>query len=376
MRMLVIGAGAVGRGFVAPLLAAHGVGVDFVDTNLALLAALSARKSYLTAVAGPRGYELTRVICVRALSPEALTDVGRYDAVFVSTGPRQFLACAPLLREARAVFVLENLRAAAELLRAAASNARIWFGIPDVVVSSTAPPTLLARDPLCLVAEPGDLILEQGCEPLGLERGVIWADASEFEQHWAAKFFIHNASHAVAAFLGSLAGHRLVHEAMADPRIDALVERTIRSITRAVVAQGLADARFAASYMERELQRFRNPLLYDPISRVARDPLRKLGPRDRLMQALELVITAGEDAYPIVTGIAAGLLCHAQAEGHPLRGARRYEITLRNVCGLSDGTLIRAILDCADDLERDANDRPRASIRAGRNLRCADRCSR
>ena len=107
MKMLVIGAGAVGRGFVAPLLAAHGAAVDFVDTNPALLAALSARKSYLTAVAGPRGHVLTRVRYGKASAPEALTDVGQYDALFVSTGARQFLTCAPLLREARAAFVLD-----------------------------------------------------------------------------------------------------------------------------------------------------------------------------------------------------------------------------------------------------------------------------
>ena len=360
MKMLVIGAGAVGRGFVAPLLAAHSVAVDFVDTNPALLAAFSRRKSYLTAVAGPRGHVLTRVRYGRASSPEALTDVGQYDALFISTGPRQFLTCAPLLREARAVFVLENLRTAAVQLRAATGNARIWFGIPDVIVSSTAPPGLLARDPLCLVAEPGDLILEQGSDPLGLDTSVIWANPSELERHWACKLFIHNASHAVAAFLGTLAGHRLIHEAIIDPRIGAVVDNAIRSVTHAVIAHGMADEPFATSYMERELQRFRNPLLHDPISRVARDPLRKLGADDRLMQALKLVIAAGQDAYSIMTGIAAGLLCHAQTEGRPFGAGRRDEITLRKICGLSDGSLIRAILDCAEYLQRDF----RAPVRA------------
>jgi mannitol-1-phosphate 5-dehydrogenase len=113
--------------------------------------------------------------------------------------------------------------------------------------------------------------------------------------------------------------------------------------------------------MERELQRFRNPLLHDPISRVARDPLRKLGAEDRLMQALRLIIAAGQDAYPIMTGIAAGLLCHAQTEGRPFGGARHHEITLRKTCGLSDEGLIRAILDCAEHLQRDFRTPVRAS---------------
>jgi hypothetical protein len=212
---------------------------------------------------------------------------------------------------------------------------------------------LLAHDPLCLVAEPGDLILEQGCEPLGVDTGGVWADPSELERRWACKFFIHNASHAVVAFLGTLTGHRLVHEAMADARICALVKSAIRSITHAVIARGLAYGPLATSYMERELRRFRNPLLCDPISRVARDPLRKLGANDRLVQALKLVVEAEEDAYPIMMGIAACLLCHAQTDTSLPGGARRHETTLRETCGLWDEDLIRAILDCVGYLQRD-----------------------
>jgi hypothetical protein len=290
-----------------------------------------------------------------------LTDVGRYDALFIAIGARQFLTCAPQLREARAAFVLENLRAAASELRAATGNAQIRFGIRDVIVSSTAPPALLARDSLCVVAESGDLVLEQGGDPLCLETGVIWADPSELERRWACKLFIHNGSDAVAAFLGALAGYRFVHEAMADPRIDALVENAIRSVTQAVVARGLVDAAFAATYMERELQRFRNRLLHDPISRVARDPLRKLGAEDRLMQALKLINAAGQDPYSIMTGIAAGLLCSAQTDGGAFRAGCHNEITLRKICGLSDEGLIRAILDCANHLQRDFRTPLRAS---------------
>jgi hypothetical protein len=72
--------------------------------------------------------------------------------------------------------------------------------------------------------------------------------------------------------------------------------------------------------------------------------MRKLGADDRLMQALQLNVAAGQDAYPIMMGIAAGLLCHAQSGGK-----LRHQMTLRKTCGLSDDGLIRAILDCADE---------------------------
>jgi mannitol-1-phosphate/altronate dehydrogenase len=149
-----------------------------------------------------------------------------------------------------------------------------------------------------------------------------------------------------------LAGHHFVHEAMADAPIFNVVDKAIRAITDATIVGGLVDEPVAAAYMERELRRFRNPLLYDPISRVARDPLRKLGAEDRLMQALQLVLASGQDARPIVTGIAAGLLCHAREEGDLSTGASDHETTLRHNCGLSDEALIRSILDRAQRLQR------------------------
>ena len=42
--------------------------------------------------------------------------------------------------------------------------------------------------------------------------------------------------------------------------------------------------------MKKEIKRFSNKLLYDPISRVARDPLRKLAYDNRLIQAIQVAL--------------------------------------------------------------------------------------
>jgi mannitol-1-phosphate 5-dehydrogenase len=349
--ILIIGAGAVGRGFVAPLFATRRVAVDFLDTDPELVGRLSRRNSYLTAVANTQGHELTQVVYRHMFSPPEVVEAGLYDAVFVCTGVRQFLTCADLVRDARATYVLENLRSAPVQLRALAGHDRIWFGIPDVIVSCTAPLELLARDPLCVVAESGDLVLERDARPMESSAGLIWADPSELERRWACKLFIHNAAHAVAAFLGMLAGHDFVHQAMADDRICTVVERAIRTLTCAIIVRRLADRASATAYMERELRRFRNAFLHDPIRRVARDPLRKLGADDRLMQGLRLVLAARQDSGPMITGIAAGLLCHAREAGRPSTSAADLETLLRHDCALLNEGLIRVIVDRAQRLQ-------------------------
>ncbi|MBM3459313.1 MAG: hypothetical protein FJX77_12380 [Armatimonadetes bacterium] len=64
--------------------------------------------------------------------------------------------------------------------------------------------------------------------------------------------------------------------------------------------------------------RLRNPQLPDAIARVGRDPLRKLGPEDRLVGAARLCLAEGVPPDPILVGIAAALRYAAATEGeHP-----------------------------------------------------------
>ncbi len=349
MRILVIGAGAIGRGFVAPLLARVGIEIDFADTDNAVLEAYSGRTHYLTAVADSKGYEISRVKFEKAMAPEQIGNINVYDAVFISVGPNNYLSYGTQLRHAKAVFVLENVRDSDKRLREASGNKRIWFGIPDVIVSNTAPSDLLQRDPLCVVAEKGDLVLHKGINRPEFGDAVILVDAPDLEKHWICKFFIHNASHAIVAFLGALGEYKFVHEAMADDRIRPIVERSIQVICEAISVQGWVTEELVTAYMARELKRFKNPLLFDPISRVARDPLRKLAGGDRLMRALDLVVASGLDGYPIMLGVDAALNYCGKTEDDirfdTYRHLHSKEEILRKVCGLQDEQTICQLIN-------------------------------
>ena len=353
MKILMIGAGAVGRGFVAPLLAKVGIPIDFVDTNVALLAIFAGRTEYLSAETGSDGYEFTKVEYGKATTPRELRNISDYEAVFISVGPRNYLGYAQLVRDAKIVFVLENVRNAGHKLLKASRNKRVRFGIPDVIVSSTASPELLCRDRLCTVSERGMLILEAGADDPNFGDAVFWADAAELEKFWACKFFIHNASHAVAAFLGALSGYTFIHEAMADIWIKWVVEQTMQVITYAIIAEGMVEENFAVAYKECELLRFKNPLLFDPISRVARDPMRKLDGNDRLIQALKLVANVGLDPYPIMIGVNAaidyGKISKDDIRFYRYCQSHSPEDILRKVCGLQDDQLIQKTLEVSSN---------------------------
>jgi mannitol-1-phosphate/altronate dehydrogenase len=67
------------------------------------------------------------------------------------------------------------------------------------------------------------------------------------------------------------------------------------------------DHNFIESYAVKEVRRFSNLLLCDPITRVAREPIRKLHPSGRLMGALRLLLSTGVRPTYLVAGIVAAL---------------------------------------------------------------------
>ena len=106
-----------------------------------------------------------------------------------------------------------------------------------------------------------------------LERvGLEFTDAVDaFEQ---VKLRMLNASHSMMTFPGILVGHRIVHLAMKDPNIDALLDQFLSRD-----AGPLLDAPPSMSvgqYAELLLRRYRNPAIGDQLLRIASDGASKL----------------------------------------------------------------------------------------------------
>lgn len=183
--------------------------------------------------------------------------------------------------------------------------------MPDVITSSTASPANLLLDPYAIHTENGKLYLQ--C-PLDLDPllqqmlpEVQWLPIERLNQEWDAKLYIHNTPHCIAAYLGHMAGCTYLHEALAKPAIQRVVDGVIDELLCALKLATPHDHHFIESYGIKEIRRFSNRLLFDPVSRVAREPLRKLHPSGRLMGALRLLLSTGVNPTYLMAGIAAAL---------------------------------------------------------------------
>ncbi len=123
---------------------------------------------------------------------------------------------------------------------------------------------------------------------------MLVADVAPFE---TMKLRLLNGSHSALAYLGSLAGHETVADAMADPGIAAFLPRLMQATAPTLSMPAGTDL---ATYQANLLQRFRNPALRHRTLQIAMDGSQKLP--QRLLAPMASLLTAGR---PIA--------CHALA---------------------------------------------------------------
>jgi mannitol-1-phosphate 5-dehydrogenase len=239
------------------------------------------------------------------------------------------------------VFCAENHRSAAELLRRAVLAAvppderrsvgrRARFvdtviGKMSGVITDEAElrqhglATMSTALPAAFLVEEFDRILVsrvgQGLHPgMPVLREVD--DLAPFED---AKLLGHNATHALAGFLGSLLDLTLVSElrdvegAMGFLRA-AFIDESGATLRRrwAGTDELFTEAGYAA-FADDLLERMVNPWLADTIERASRDPRRKLGWDDRLVGLVRLGLAEGVPTPRYAMGIAAGLTVLARS---------------------------------------------------------------
>lgn len=129
----------------------------------------------------------------------------------------------------------------------------------------------------------------------------------------AAKLFGHNATHALAAYLGRLLGLRLISELRSVPGAmpflrSAFLEESGRALcSRYAGSDPMFTPHGFRSFADDLLDRMVNPFLADTVERAARDPTRKLGWADRLIGTLRLGLDTGIPMPRYSMGAAAAL---------------------------------------------------------------------
>ncbi len=346
--IVIIGAGAIGRGFL-PWIFEEENRLVFIDSDPRIVNLMRAENKYQTymvknGVLTPKTIQIEAVYFPEEFVRQHYQGVA---AAFISVGPRNCVSAAQLVAPLNCPIILcENDPATVDSVKRRLGRKDVYFAIPDVVTSNTASPSVLKNDPLAVVSEDGTLFVDARVGNISGE--FTRCDPSELAKQWTAKLYLHNTPHCVAAYIGAFSKINYIHEVMNQPCIHSVVKGAMEEMLGVLKLEPNSSHDFLDWYANKELSRFSSPQLYDPISRVAREPLRKLHLDERLVGAAQLCLSAGIVPRYILMGIVSAVLFDRQTDADKhiavLNRALTTELFMTHVIGLRKGEALEILL--------------------------------
>lgn len=367
-RILIFGAGRIGRGFISHLATRSGYRVRFVDPDAGVVGRLNQGGCYTVHVMGApeRSQTITGVSALQLGDAAALRQaVDEHDLMATAVGGQNLASLGALLGAALRsrldipqsrpvdVLVCENYKDAAAILRGAiiegAADPRFaaWaernLGVvaTQILKTCTIPDAALRPGPLDVQVENAWRL---PCDRAAFRGGIPPIEGLEPKDDFGfaaiQKLYTYNCTNAVISYLGHLRGHQWLCEAAVDPLIDKVVVDVMAETQPAYVAEFNFDPQTQQAFHTQAIQKYRDQTIRDPIQRNARDIERKLGPEDRLVGPALLVLKHGGTPTGLCMGIAAAL--HYTDPGDPptcrvrsMLATHGLTHTLQAVCGLT-----------------------------------------
>jgi len=323
-KLVLFGAGKIGRSFIGQLFSAGGYEVVFVDLFQPVIDELNRRKEYNVIIKGDKEYVI-QVKNVRGVnvSDEMAVVNELCDAAIVATAVGQqglpgvvSLLAKGLIKRFQQlpiqhpidIIIAENLRDAApwfasELKKILPTEFPLQQNVGLIETSIGKMVPIMTRkdmqeDILQVFAEEYNmLILDKKAfrNPIPPIDGLA---PKENMKAWVdRKLFIHNLGHAATAYLGYIHNPSLtyLHEVLTVPAVFSQVRETM--IQSANALQAVYPDEFTHEmlhdHIDDLLARFANKALGDTIFRVGCDLVRKLGPNDRLTGAIKMARDRG-----------------------------------------------------------------------------------
>jgi len=186
---------------------------------------------------------------------------------------------------------------------------------PDELQSQGLEPAFPGAARAFLVEAFNRILISQIHFETPFERGInVFEEKPNLLPFEEAKLYGHNATHALAAYLGNLCGARFISELRDMPGALAFLRQAFLDESGAALIKKYAhlDPLFTpagyTAYADDLLTRMMNPYLRDSVERVGRDPARKLGWNDRLIGTMRLaqahLITPRRFAFGAVAALA------------------------------------------------------------------------
>ena len=214
-------------------------------------------------------------------------------------------------------------------------------GFPDSMVARAVP--VPKDNPLYLMAE---VTQEWSVDLKGLVEPMPRLEGMTLSENQAAalerKLYIKNTGHFAIGVIGFRKGYALMDQAARDPDVFELVDHATRESAWAVATKHGFDRDWLEDYRATFLEAMKSPFLPDEVSRVIREPMRKLTREERLVGPAMLACELGGNYQALAKMIALALTLDnpEDAQCRELRARLASEgpqKTIAAVCGVPEG---------------------------------------
>ncbi len=340
MKLIILGAGKIGRGFLAQLFCGAKWTLVFVDHSSEVIEMLHRRPSYPVYLAGSKGnMERFTVKGYRALhtsqADKIQNELRSSDAAAMAVPAADFeqafkVLCPGLLKRLESpspfnLVVCANKAGAAEKIRAIffktakdlglepqklhELNGR--FGIVDTIVIRMAPktpPELLEENPLAVLTNDYPELFVNRDAYIGTLPDVPGLTAVEhFHSQEVRKLYTYNTVHAVFGFLGLFKGHSTVMDCLNDPWIRAAAEEALSESSAGLIGEYGFTEKQMFHWNKRLIEDMENPYLGDQLERLVMNTEEKLSRNERLVGPALLAIKYRRKPKSLSLAIASAL---------------------------------------------------------------------
>lgn len=379
-RIIVWGAGAIGRGFVGDIFSSSGYELIFVDQAKSLVDKLNGQ-GFFTVVKSLAENDISyeKIENFTALHTSQELDIQKSiikaDLIAVSTFPKDFEVVAKILQRLIInrisvkpntpidIILCTNLVHAGpmfqkylykDLDKAYQAYFSDNVGIVESLVIRIAPPAPqeeIDKDPLVVWTNgyfefPVDKKAFKG--PLPKVPNFRFVHDMRAEEN--RKIYTYNMSHAILGYYGYQLSYDLLVESLNDPFVQEDVLGALDEVSRALQIEYDFSKIEMDSWVKNVIRNTNNSTVGDSVLRMAADPIRKLKKEDRLIGPALLCLKNGIDPIYIIKGIAAALHYEndddvssrkmiTQIKNKGLRG------TIREICELGDDDLEKLLVE-------------------------------
>lgn len=328
------GAGVIGRGFIADLLHDSGYDIVFVDLNTAMVELINHAGSYrlwsLQDEGSSKAIDRVSALGLPADHDRVVEALSNASVITTSVWADNLPGIAGVIGEGLArrldrggepvnVIACENAVGASNRLRDAILEAPGSHWTPESLASVAGFVNCsvhrmvfrpLDADSLDVrvsdafeLALARDQLVDPEREPIA---GATYSD--DIAAHVERKLHIINCGHAIAGYLAAYRGWGDPRESFVREEGLRLVEGAMRESAATVAAKHGFGPEEMEAYVRATVELFQTPSAHYRIQDVARSPIRKLAPSDRLVGPVTYCETHGLPNTHLVDGIALALL--------------------------------------------------------------------